>query len=614
MNALLSQEQGIEIAKLKSTLKTFHSLDEIVNVLQARFKDFAFHALKDIPHPQELLHNMQASFMVCESILKNEKIVIVGDYDADGICATCIMLDFFESLAYPYITFAMPNRFIHGYGFSKKLLDEILQYHPDVKLIITVDNGVSSFEAGEICRQKGIKFIITDHHTLEVTDQGEVKIPSCDFLINPQQKECAFPYKDICGSLVAWYFCCAIKITLQKICQDPHSILEICKNQDLHISYKHIKNRTNLYISNLSSIRMESFLLLVGIAIISDVMPLNAINHTICKYALKNFNKSKRCAFQILMEYLRCDIDSQALGFRLIPLLNAAGRIDDGKIALHFLRSKTLTEARQYFKKLKELNTKRKYLQEDVTQKAFESISHFRQNSSMICAVGDDWHEGVLGIVAGKMADEFQKPCFALTNINGVCKGSGRSYGDIDLISSMQKIGYLTNRYGGHVGAVGLEIPYLNVQSFIDSFEAITHPLTKLDNVLGILDKDLISQDLFQYIHFFEPYGNGNPMPKFFIELSIFDYKKTGQGFLEFQLQLSNNETLKAMFFNPKYADFEFCMGDILQFRATLSLDIQSQFYPSTHIASTSDVTSAITTNPIMLIIDKIYGLQRTNL
>lgn len=566
---------------VKKGLQTFSHIDEIESILQKRFKDFCFHTLKDIPHPKELHNNMEASLFVCQSILKNEKIVIVGDYDTDGICATSIMLDFFNELSYNNVAFAMPNRFIHGYGFSVKLFHEILKDHSDVRVIITVDNGVSSFQAAELCREHNIGLIITDHHTLEVDSNKDQKIPYCNFMINPQQAICNFPYSEICGSLVAWYFCCAIKISMLNLCSDSNT-----KNNQT-------KKLLNCYEKNLKNIRMESFLLLVGIATIADVMPLNAINHTICKYALKHIPNSKRYAFQALMENLKSSIDSQVLGFRIIPLLNAAGRISDGKIALSFLRSTSLSNARFYLKQLKDLNTQRKLLQDEVTNKAFQSISQIPQNENMLCAVGDDWHEGVLGIVAGKMADEFQKPCFVLTNTNGVCKGSGRSAGDVDLISSMQKIGHLMQRYGGHVGAVGLELKDYNLESFIKAFKPISHNIEKKENVLGILNSHLINYELFSCIASFEPFGNGNPLPKFLCEMEILECKKTGQGFSEFHFKHTENSSIKGMFFNQKYADYNFTIGSILCFRATIALDSQN-FYTTQN-------------RQIMLIIDRVY-------
>ncbi|RDU62201.1 DHH family phosphoesterase, partial [Helicobacter sp. MIT 14-3879] len=541
-----------EAKKIKETLKHFQESEEIRSILNKRFKNYSFvRKLSQIPHPQELLNNIEAAQLVCQSIAKNERIIIVGDYDADGICATCIMLDFFEAMGYENIDFAMPNRFKHGYGFSRALFEEITSKYNDIALIITVDNGVSSFEAANLCRQKGIKFIITDHHTLEVDHDGKIKIPDSHFMINPQQKDCLFPFKDICGALVAWYFCCAIKILIQD------NILEsLNPHNPLMQSYK----------NNLSNTCMKSFLLLVSIAIISDVMPLNAINYTVCDYGLYHLIEDNRPAFHVVKEYFKCPVDSQMLGFKFIPLLNAAGRIDDGTIALNFLRSSNITEARIHFNRLKELNAHRKNLQEQVSHKAFQSLKYITQNPHICFAVGNDWHEGVLGIVAGKMADEFCKPSFVLTNINGICKGSGRSYGNIDLITSMQKVGHLLNRYGGHIGAVGLEIKESHIEEFLECFSPVYVETQKQHDILGMLSLKLVNRQTFLHIESYEPYGNGNTMPKFFFELEIVKCKKTNQGFLEFQLlDSSSNIPIKAMFFSTKYVQMEFKKEDRLQ-------------------------------------------------
>lgn len=580
------------IYSLKSSLPTFTHINEIEHALGTRFKDFAFTRLRDIPHPKELYNNMEASLLVCESMLRGDKIVIVGDYDTDGVCATCIMLDFFEQLSYTNIFYAIPNRFKHGYGFSKKLFHEIISNHPDVRVIITVDNGVSSFEAGDLCREHNIHFIITDHHTLEVDSNQNPKIPACDFLINPQQKHCNFPYKDICGSLVAFYFCYAIKINMQMLTQDTETNHKYKINTDI------------------SKIDMYPLLLLVGIAIIADVMPLNAINHTICGYTIRRFKQSKRCAFKIFKEFSSSNINSQTLGFIFIPLLNSAGRIDDGNIALSFLRATSLDSAKFYFNKLQELNKKRKNLQEEATKQVYNAIKQRKQNENMLCAVGNDWHEGVLGIIAGKMADEFKKPCFVLTNINGVCKGSGRSYGNVDLIASMQRIGHLMKRYGGHVGAVGLEIEHCNIESFVNDFKPILYEGEKKESIISILQPHLITYNLLECINNFEPYGNGNPLPKFFIEMPIISTHKTERGYIEFTLQ-SKKRSIKAMLYDTKYAHRDFTSGDILQFRATIGVDshYKNKAKRQNYKHSTK-YFHIYREKSVMLIIDKIYGLQ----
>ncbi|STQ87114.1 single-stranded DNA exonuclease RecJ [Helicobacter muridarum] len=597
-----------EAIQLKKTLRQFSQSDEIKILLDERFKDYPFvRKLSKIPHPSSLLNNMDAARLACEVIANNKKIVIVGDYDADGICATCTMLDFFDAMGYKNISFAIPNRFKHGYGFSRALFEEIVTKHEDVALIITVDNGVSSFEAAKLCKMSNIKLIITDHHTLEVDNDGNIRVPDSDFMINPQQEACTFQYKDICGALVAWYFCYAIKILIQG---------------DVLASFNSQNPLIKFYEKNLCNTSMKTLLLFVSIAIISDVMPLDAINYTICDYGLSHLKDNKSSAFLVVVEYFKCLIDSQMLGFKFIPLLNAAGRIDDGTIALDFLRSQSIAEAKSNFNKLKELNNYRKELQEQVARKAFKSLRNNVHNSNICFAVGHDWHEGVLGIVAGKMADEFGKPSFVLTNINGVCKGSGRSDGDVDLIASMHKVGHLFSRYGGHVGAVGLEISEEHIDEFLRLFRPVYLKRQSKYDLLGILPLNLVNRQTLLHIESHEPYGNGNSIPKFFFELEILRFKRTNHGFLEFYLIDSNSDTpIKAMFFNTKYMQAEFVLGDILQFSATLSINSQyfnrrygfQQAYSISQVmhifCSEDEHLHSRNKEEIMLIIDKIHGI-----
>lgn len=627
------QLYNADISYVKNTITRFCNSHEIDNILYNRFKDYPyFKKLSEIPHPKELHNNMQAAKLVCESIAKNEKIIIVGDYDTDGICATTIMLDFFELLGYNNVSYAIPNRFNHGYGFSEKLFKELIKKHKDIALIITVDNGVSSFEAAKLCKEKNIKLIITDHHRLEVDEHGEERKPECRFLINPQQKECYFPFKDICGALVAWYFCCAIRMLIQQNFLESSSPLKFQRN----------KKYLSLYKENLSRSDIRTLLIFVGIAIISDVMPLNAINYSVCHYAIQQLNSSEIPAFIVMKEYFKCLIDSQMLGFKVIPLLNAAGRVDDGIVALKFLRSKKIPEAHYFFKQLKYFNKHRKVLQKKVLYEAFKSLQEIPQNPHITFAVGKNWHEGVLGIVAGKMVDEFCKPSFVLSNVDGNCKGSARSCDDIDLIASMQHVSHLPERYGGHVSAIGIEIKFENIPSFIENFRPVysnkkhiinnTQSSISNDNeIIGELTIDLINYETFLCIAKYEPYGNGNSVPKFFFELEILEYKRTSQGFFEFKFvenRVDSNisksfqlHVIKAMLFNTKYAMLECNKGEILQFSATLSIDSQKfgVKYGLQNTYSLRDVSSLIKQNninvkhqmqDIMLIIDKIYGIR----
>ncbi len=714
----------ISLEDMPSDVPHFDSLDSIESSLEKRFSTFDIKSIKDLPHPH-LLHNVkEASNLIVECMLRGEQIIIVGDYDCDGVCATCIMLDFFEALGYE-VDFIIPNRFLHGYGFSVKLFDEIMHRFGNVDLIITVDNGISSFEAAKLCKESGIKLIITDHHTLD-KDNGLDRIPTCDYLINPKQSACTFPYEDICGALVAWYLCSGIKIALLNL--DEDSCGELCKiiynversfssivlsdsetslknldskdsslplrmttlrhvealaetsldskhnkplesnkdskdsssmpqndtisqNPDSSHSFimtdlhhvrmtdsRHVAdNATTVMLSDSETslnskrnpppqitqekniersipqstkniytqkvtynfikelkrniqnhLNMKDLLILAGLATLSDVMPLNSLNHTISRFSISQMKWTNRAAFRIFSES-NSYIDSQTLGFRLIPLINAAGRVEEATIALYFLRSKSLIEAKESFTYLRDLNEKRKELQDIVAREAFDSVEQFLQNDSMICVVGDDWHEGVLGIVAGRMADEFRKPCFVLVRKNVTYKGSGRSYGNVDLIASLQGLSEVLRGYGGHVGAVGLEIECNRISDFINEFRPVFIDSTSSSDTFGSIDSNLLSDELLDILYSFEPYGNGNMLPKFLVKLEIMKFRKMASGFLEFFFHIKNG-MMKGFYFSDK-CEFEFREADVIMCSASLSF---SSFE-----------------NRVIIIVDRIYGLYR---
>lgn len=540
----------------------FDSLYSIDSALNSRFKNFNLkNGLKVMPNPNNLLNNMNAACMIIDSMNNKEKILIVGDYDTDGVCASCIMIDFFNLLNYKNIVFAMPNRFIHGYGFSKKLLEEELLNNPDISLVITVDNGVSSFDAGNICKEKNIKFIITDHHILEQKD-GKENIPYCDFLINPHQEKCNFEYKDICGSMVAWYLCSAIKINIL----NNYNNFDFSDINKLAINYENLLEYFNEGLKKLLG--------LVGIATISDVMELNDLNHAVCKYAMSCFYHSKRFAFKIITQKLNVkSVDSSFFGFKLAPLLNSAGRLKDGKLALNFLRAESYEEAHIAFEKLQKLNYERQLLQEEVLNSALCMINKIYQNPYMIIAYGDDWHEGVLGIVASRLSDDYKKPAFVLCkNNNNIYKGSGRSYGNIDLILSLVKIKKLFKRYGGHMGAVGLEINEENLDEFIKSFKPVFYQKTMKIDVLGYINCELLSCELIEILNKYEPYGNGNPLPTFLFEMKLKSVKTTKKGHLSFIFS-HNNNFYKAFDFSKKFNNYAFEINSILKFSSSISLD-----------------------------------------
>ncbi|RDU72835.1 single-stranded-DNA-specific exonuclease RecJ [Helicobacter anseris] len=440
-------------------------------LLSKRFKGDNFSSLKDLPHPHKLKDAQKAAQIVKEAMQANHKILVVGDYDVDGVLSTTIMMSFFQIIGYKNVNYCIPNRFSDGYGIKPHLIEQ----NP-CDVIITVDNGISAFEVGEYCKNKNIKLIITDHH------ETQEKLPLADAIINPQQIDCDFIQKNICGAGVAWYFCNAIKIALDlKI-----SLLELLKY--------------------------------VAIATIADMMPLTHINKILVKKGIEVFRNSNNQCDLLLKTFLKSQkFTAQDISFFITPLLNSAGRIADAKIVCDFFLSQSKEETKEIFYKLQSLNQERK----DIVQTILtESKHHITQTSHCIIAYKDDWNEGVLGIIATKLVEIYQKPTFVFTLKNQILKGSGRSDGKIDIFQTLLHYQELFLHFGGHSQAIGLSLPYENLNKFCDIFASNHHPLTQQENtaILGQIELKEINKDLLNLLQSFEPYGQGNLPPQFLIK------------------------------------------------------------------------------------------------
>ncbi len=442
---------------------------KLFNLLLARHEENQYSRLADIPTPDKFKDIQKATKRVKQAILNNEKITIVGDYDVDGVVSTSIMLDFFNKISYP-IDYIIPNRFEHGYGLSSKITELINE-----GLVITVDNGISACEATKLLNNKNIDVIITDHHTV-----GN-EIPEAFAIINPKQEDCNFEYKDICGAQVAWYFCAAIK-----------------KELNLNIN-------------------MSQFLDLLCIAIIADMMPMTSLNYTMVKTGLKKLQTSSRVAIIHLRNVMRKNIFvSDDVGFIIAPKINSAGRMDDASIALSFLLSNSLNEANEALELLEDLNNKRKTLQEDISSKAKVKIE---EKDKAIVVWGEDWHEGVIGIVASKLSHGFKRPAFVFSIHNGIAKGSARANADINLHSIITQAKHLLLGFGGHKNAAGLTLLAEN----LDEFKRIINQVVEEESnklyiepiTLGELDISSVDIEFMEIIEKFEPYGLENHKPIF---------------------------------------------------------------------------------------------------
>lgn len=441
----------------------------LFEILSSRHLNNPYSKLASIPTPNNFKDINIATKRVKKAIENGEKITIVGDYDVDGVVSTTIMLEFFEDLGIK-VDYIIPNRFEHGYGLSPKIANKI-----DNGLVITVDNGISAYEASLILKEKNIDLIITDHHTV-----GE-KIPHALAIINPKQEDCTFEFKEICGAQVAWYFCAAIKKELE------------------------------------ANVDLSSYLDLLTLAIIADIMPMTSLNHTMVKQGLKKIKNSKREAFKLLNQHIQKEfLVSDDVGFTIAPKINSAGRMDDASLALDFLLSKCQNSAYESLAVLEELNNYRKTLQEDICSRAEKQI---KSSDKAVVVWGEEWHEGVIGIVASKLSHKFKKPAFIFSINENIAKGSARANSQISLYDLISKAKHLLIGFGGHKNAAGLSLEAINLEEFKDIInKELSQVNDSLHNefiTLGELDVSSVDLEFISIIEEFEPYGLENERPIF---------------------------------------------------------------------------------------------------
>ncbi|WP_457593167.1 single-stranded-DNA-specific exonuclease RecJ [Hydrogenimonas sp.] len=477
----------------------------IDELLTARFAE-GFKELKDIPGPFDLHGMDRAAERIVRAIERKERITVVGDYDVDGVVSAAIMEEFFELIDYPVDT-VIPNRFKDGYGISPALLERI-----DADVIITVDNGITAFEAAEVCKRRGIDLIITDHHTVAET------LPDAYAVVNPKKRECRFAYPEICGAQVAWFLVGALKI------------------------------RLGIELS------MSRFLDLLALAIVADVMPLVSINRPLVRRGLALLSVSDRPAFEAARAYLgKSSFAAMDIGFAVAPRLNSAGRMEDASEALKFLRAKNLSEASRYWLRLEELNRIRRSTEAEATK---EAMAMADPDAPVIVVAQEGWHEGVVGIVASRLVERFRKPAIVLCVENGRAKGSGRSVGEVDLFALLQGCEKHLSGFGGHKMAAGLTLPAEEIGDFR---EAICAHASKLDpslfvpadRVMGELPMDEIDWELMALLERFEPYGEANDRPKFLIrDAEVLEARQIGAQNNHLRLLVGNGRaTLQAIQF-----------------------------------------------------------------
>lgn len=444
--------------------------------------------------PDELLNCNEAADFLSHAIRDQKKITIVGDYDADGASGSSVAILGFRLLGIE-VDFLIPSRFKNGYGLSSEIVD--IAHTKKTDIIITVDNGIASFEGINHANGLGIDVIVTDHHL-----QAE-NLPSAKFIINPNQKKCSFPSKNLCGAGVVFYLLIALRKTL--------------RDQDYF---------DNL---NLKEPNLLQLLDLVALATIADMVKMDFNNRLLVHHGLKVI-RSQQCNLGLkkifqLTNKSHLNALTSDLSFVIAPKINAAGRMDDMSLGVACLTATNEYEAHHYAKQLIEFNFQRKKTEADMQDDAQAIMQGFNKSNKTICLFNDKWHQGVIGILASRLKENFYRPVIIFAqDDSGQLKGSARSIDGfhirdaIDLVAKKNPEIILT--FGGHAMAAGLTIKQDSFDTFVQSFEEVAGSILKPEDLSEIVEvDDSILQDDIN-VHIIDEinqleWGNGFQRPLF---------------------------------------------------------------------------------------------------
>lgn len=486
------------------------------------------YTLRRLSSFQGMLGVDAAASRLAQAITAQERIAICGDYDCDGACASALLIEAIQDLGGKEPDLYIPDRIRQGYGLSPGLVEEIA---PETSLLITVDNGISAFDGIAAAAGKGIEVIVTDHHLAGAT------IPrGCVSVMDPNQPGCPFPWKSTAGVGVAFYLIAATRSLLGK-----------------------------------KEVSLSKYLDLVALATVADVVPLEFNNRIFVDAGLRLIRKGEcRPAILQLLEISHVNpkqATTESLAFSIAPKLNAAGRMDDMRLGVRLLLSKDMAEVASLSTALASLNEERKQVESQMCEEAQRLADRLSVTEGVtICSYQEDWHEGVVGIVASRLRDRYHRPAFVFAkNPDGTIKGSGRSISGFHLRDALAQIQIanpgLLQRFGGHAMAAGVTLSCeKDLHQFQRAFEAVAQAsLSPKDlqacwEVDGQLDEKECSLGNAKLLEFASPWGKDFPEPSFFGEFTVQEAKRMGADQGSMRMKLS--------FFDQSVTAVRFRCGD----------------------------------------------------
>ncbi|GAB1349523.1 single-stranded-DNA-specific exonuclease RecJ [Ignavibacteriales bacterium] len=464
-------------------------------------------------HNPFLMNGMQAAARrVILAITSNEKILVYGDYDVDGTCSTALMYMFLKELG-ANVEFFIPNRLRDGYGITIHGIDYVSA--TGTSLLISVDCGITAVEEAAYAKSLGIDMIICDHH------QPREVLPPAYAVLDPLKPGCSYPFKYLSGAGVAF-----------KLAQ---AIAALLGNQALPLKY----------------------LDLVAMAGAADIVPLSDENRILVMYGLDLINKSPRPGVLALMRATRIEpgqLNAGQIVFSIAPRINAAGRLSDAKIAVELLMTDDYERAEELSRLLETENWERRKLDEETLNSALSTVLriHNLEEDMALVLHEEEWHPGVIGIVASRLVELYYRPTVMLTTIDGVAKGSARSIPNFNIYEALQHCSDLLNHYGGHQAAAGLSINIDNIPEFRRRFNILAKEQIKNDDLIPQIEIDTkiklseITPKFIRVLHQFAPFGPDNPRPVFLSEDVAHTgfVRKVGHNHLLLQLKQNGNDKI----------------------------------------------------------------------
>ncbi|MDD6341377.1 MAG: single-stranded-DNA-specific exonuclease RecJ [Eubacteriales bacterium] len=536
---LIKKQDEAAVAEIR---KQFGFCDAVARVLYNRgltdrksIESFFDIDIANLHDPLLLADMEKATSRIKRAVENGEKITVYGDYDVDGITSVVLMYRCLTSLG-ANVDYYIPDRTEEGYGLNSSALRSI--YDSGTSLIVTVDTGTTAVEEIAEAENYGLDVIVTDHHECKPT------LPVCVAVVNPKRPDSVYPYKELAGVGVVFKLVCAL-----------------------------IGDSTKAF-----SLYGD----LVSIGTIADIMPLVDENRVLVSLGLDLLRKRPSCGIKALLEasggYKHGQITASTIAFQVAPRINAAGRIGDPKRSVELLLCEDPEQAASLAEGLCDENRTRRQMEADIIADVEKMLENRNPSDRIIVVGSENWHHGVIGIVASKIVEKYHLPCILVCFDGDRAKGSARSIKDVSMFELLTQSSRHLEKFGGHEMAAGLTLARKDFDGFVRDITAIANEKITDDMMIPVVESECeipfseISLDTVHELQRLEPFGTGNPTPNFaFGNVVISDIIAVGAG-MHLKLTFSySGQDFSAMLFGTTLQDFDFATGDTVDIVFSMS-------------------------------------------